>query len=133
VRIIAHCIPISKAHSELQVKGIHTGARLAGYLKEALDRFELTDGSLLGIITDKTSSNYSMTGKLQTTLVAIRIEWPALRNLIVYMAHVHQLPLGALMSSLGVKGCTKSWEAHERYQQFREVESTDNGESGRLR
>jgi hypothetical protein len=49
------------------------------------------------------------------------------------MGHVIQLALGAFMSSLGVKGCTKSWEAHERDQQFGESESTDNGNSQRLR
>jgi len=36
------------------------------------------------------------------------------------------------MSSLGVKGHTKSWEAHECDQQFGENESTDNGKSQRL-
>jgi len=49
------------------------------------------------------------------------------------MAHVIQLSLGAFMSSLGVKGRTKSWEAHERDQQFGENESTDIGKSQRLR
>jgi len=33
------------------------------------------------------------------------------------------------MSSLGVKGCTNSWEAHERDQQFGENESIDIGKS----
>jgi len=37
------------------------------------------------------------------------------------------------MSSLGVKGRTKSWEAHERDQQFGENESTDIGKSQSLR
>jgi hypothetical protein len=37
------------------------------------------------------------------------------------------------MSSLGVNGRTKSWEAHERDQQFGENESTDFGRSQRLR
>ena len=41
------------------------------------------------------------------------------------MAHVIQLALGAFMSSPGVKGLTKSWEAHERDQQFGENESID--------
>ena len=36
------------------------------------------------------------------------------------------------MSSLGVKGCTKSWEAHERDQQFGENECTHIGKSQRL-
>jgi len=49
------------------------------------------------------------------------------------MAHVIQLALGAFMSSLGVKGGTKSWEAHERDQQFGENESVDIGKSQRLR
>jgi len=37
------------------------------------------------------------------------------------------------MSSLGVKGHTKSWEANERDQQFGENESMDIGRSQRLR
>jgi len=49
------------------------------------------------------------------------------------MAHVIQLALGAFMSSLGVKGRTKSWEAHERDQHFGENESIDIGKSQRLR
>jgi hypothetical protein len=36
------------------------------------------------------------------------------------------------MSSLGVKGCTESWETHERDQQFAENEITDIGKSQRL-
>jgi hypothetical protein len=47
--------PISKCHRGLQVKGDHTGARLAGHWKEVLDCFELTDGRLLGITTDNAS------------------------------------------------------------------------------
>jgi len=49
------------------------------------------------------------------------------------MAHIIQLALGAFMSSLGVKGLTKSWEAHDRDQQFGENESIDGGKSQRLR
>jgi len=74
-----------------------------------------------------------MTLDLQSTLEASGIEWPALRNHILYIAHVIQLALGAFMSSLGVEGCTKSWEAHERDQQFGENESKDIGKSQRLR
>jgi len=44
-----------------------------------------------------------------------------------------QLALGACMSSHGVKGRTKSCEAHERDQQFGENESVDIGKSQRLR
>ena len=49
------------------------------------------------------------------------------------MAHVIQLALGAFMSSLGVEGCTKCWEAHEHDQQFGENECTENGKYQRLR
>jgi len=113
--------------------GQHTGARLAVHLKDVLDRFELTDSHLLGITTDNASSNYSMTRELQSTLEASGIEWPALRNHIPCMAHVIQLALGAFMSSLGVKGRTKSSESHERDQQFADNESIDIGKSQRLR
>jgi hypothetical protein len=102
-------------------------------LKDALDRFELTDGRLLAITTDNASSNYSMTPELQSTLEASGIEWPALSNHIPCMAHVIQLAVSVFMRSLGVKGRTKSWEAHERDQQFGENESIDIGKSQRLR
>jgi hypothetical protein len=49
------------------------------------------------------------------------------------MAHVIVLALGGFMSSLHVKGRTKSWEAHECVQQFGENESIDIGQSQRLR
>jgi len=91
-------------------------AQLAGHLKEVLDYFELTDSCLLGITTNNTFTNYWITRKIQTTLEASGIEWHTLRNHIPCMAHVIQLALGAFMSSLGVKGRTKSWEAHERDQ-----------------
>jgi len=83
---------------------------------EVRDRFELTDGSLLEITSDNACSNYLMTRELQSTLEASGDEWPALRNHIPRMAHVIQLALGAFMSSLGVKGRTKSCEAHQRDQ-----------------
>jgi len=115
------------------VKGQHTGAGLAVHLKDVLDRFELTDGRLLGITTDNASSNYLMTRELQSTHEASGIEWPALRNHIPCMAHVIQLALGAFTSRLGVKVLTKSWEAHERDQQSGEKASMDIGKSQRLR
>jgi len=49
------------------------------------------------------------------------------------MGHAIQLALGAFMSSLGVKGCTKSWKAHERDQQFGENETIDIGKIQILR
>ena len=129
MRLKAQSFPISKAHQGLQVKGQHTGAHLARHLKEVLDCFEQTNGRLLGITINKASSNYSMTRELQTTLKSSETEWPALKNHITCMAHGIQLALGAFMSSLGVKGRTKSWEAHERDQQFGENECTDIGKS----
>ena len=59
-----------------------------------------------------------MTQELQSTLEASAIQWPALRNQIPCMAHVIQLASGAFMSSLSVKGPTKSLAAHERDQPF---------------
>jgi len=97
-----------------------------------LDRFELPDGRLLGIPTDNALSNYSMRRELQSTLEASGIKRPALRNHIPCMAHVIQLALAAFMSSLGVTGRTKSWEAHERDPQFGKNESIDIGKSPRL-
>jgi hypothetical protein len=102
-------------------------------LKDVLDRFDLTDGRLLGITTDNASSNYSMTPQQQSTLEACGIEWPALRNHLPCMADVIQLALGALMSCLGVKGRTKSGDAPEHDQQFAENKSINIGKSQRLR
>ena len=97
-----------------------------------LDCFELTDGHLLGITSDNASSNYSMTRKLQSTLKASGIEQDALRNHIPCMAHIIQLALAGFMSRLGVKGRTKSWETHERDQQFGTNEIIVIGKSQRL-
>jgi len=113
--------------------GQHTGARLAIHWEDVLYSLELTDGRLIGITRDQVSSNYLMTCKLRSTLESSGIEWPALRNHIPCMAHAIQLALGAFMSSLGVQGCTMSWEAHESDQQFGENESIDIGKSQRLR
>jgi len=49
------------------------------------------------------------------------------------VVHVIQLALGPFLSSLSVKGRTRSWEAHERDQQFGENEGIDIGKSQRLR
>jgi len=49
------------------------------------------------------------------------------------LAHVIQLALGAFKRGLGVKGHTKSWEAHVRDQQFGDNERIDIGKSQRLR
>jgi hypothetical protein len=102
-------------------------------VKDVLDRVELTDGFLIGIMKDNASSNYSMTRKLQSTLGASGIEWPALRNHIPCMAHIIQMALGTFMSSLGGKGCMKSSEAHQCDQQFGENDSIDIGKCQRLR
>jgi hypothetical protein len=113
--------------------GQPTGAMQVVHLKDVLDRFELTDGCLLSMTTDTTSSNYWMTRELQSTLKASGIEWPALRNHIPCMTHVIHLALDAFMSSLGVNDRTKSWKAHEREQQLRENEGIDIGKTQRLR
>jgi len=74
-----------------------------------------------------------MTRELQSTLEASGIEWPALRHHMPCVAHVVQLAVGAFMSSLGVKGHTKSWVAHQSDQQFGENETIDIGNSQTLR
>jgi hypothetical protein len=98
-------------------------------LKEVLDHYEQNGGCLNGIATNIASSNYSMTHELHTSRQASRIEWPTSTNRIPCMGHVIQLALFALISSLGVNGSSKSWEAHEHDQQFGENESTDIGKS----
>jgi len=98
-----------------------------------LDCFELTDGCFLGITTDNASSNYLMSGELQSTLEASGFEWTALRNHIPCMANFIQMALGAVMSSFGVKSCTKLCEVHQRDQQCGENDSIDIGKSQRLR
>ena len=106
------------------MKGSHCGERLAEYLKDVLGRFALNDGRLLAITTDNASSNYSMTRELQGMLQDSGVEWSAAKNHIPCMAHIIQLCLGAFMSSLGVKGREKSWEAYERDQQFQDTDKT---------
>jgi len=64
-----------------------------------------------------------MTCELQSTLEASAIEWPALGNNIPSMAHIMQLALSAIRSSLGVQGHTKSWQAHELNQPYGENEA----------
>jgi len=133
MRLIACSFPIAKVNSGWKFKGQHTGTRLAVHLKNVVNRFEITDSRLLSDTTDNASSTYSTTRELQWTLETSGIEWPALRNHIPCMAHVIQLALGAFMSSFSVKGRTKSWEAHERDQQFGQNESIDFAKSQRLR
>jgi len=133
MRLITQCFPFSQVDYGWLVMGPHTGARLAVHLKDILHRFELTDCCLLQIATDNAPSNHFMTGGLQSTLEACGIEFPALRNHTPCMVHVIQLAIGAFMSHLSVKGCTKSWEAHQRDQQFGENESTNIGKSQRHR
>jgi len=113
-------------------RGQHTGAWLAIHLKEVLICFELTDGCLLGIITNNGSSMYSMTWELLLTLGVSGMECPAMSYHIPCMAHVIELALGAFISTLGVTGHNKSLEAQERDQQFGDNERTDIGISQRL-
>jgi hypothetical protein len=102
-------------------------------LKEVLERFDITNSLLLGIASDNASSNCLIPWERQSTLETFRMERPASRNSIPRMNHVIQLVIGAFMSSLGVKGHTKSWEAHECQQHFGEHKSTELGKSHRLR
>jgi len=74
-----------------------------------------------------------MTRELQSTVEASGIRGPAMSNHIPCMVHAIQLALGLFMSCLGVKGCTKSVEAHKRDQQFWKNDTADIGKSQRLR
>jgi hypothetical protein len=98
-------------------------------LKDAQECVVLTNGRLLSITMDNTSSHFLITREPQSTIKASGIESPALMNHILCMAQVIQLALGSFMRSLGVKGCTKSWEANEHIHQFGENESIDIGMS----
>jgi hypothetical protein len=133
MRIITLSLPVSKSDERSQVKGQHTGTFVAINVKDELDRFELTDGQLLGTMTDNTSSKYLMLRELHSALEASGIGWPALRNHIPFMAHARDIDLGAFLSTLGVQGRTKTWKAHEGNQQYGENESIDIGKSHRLR
>jgi len=95
------------------VKSQHTGARLGIHFKEVPDCFKITDGGLLRSTTDNAPSTYSMTRELQLTFEAYRIGSPALSHHIACMAQVIQITLGPFLRSLGAKGHTKSWDAHE--------------------
>jgi len=81
--------------------------------ERSIDCFELTDGCLLEIMTDNASSDFSILWEQQTTTEVCGIERPAVSNHILCMVHVIYRALGAFMSSLSVKGHTKSWEPHE--------------------
>jgi hypothetical protein len=96
---------------------------------DSLDHIRHTDCWLLGVTTINSSSNYSITDKLPSTLEDSKIECPALRNNIPCMVYGIQLALGTLMSSVGVKGRNKSWEALDSDQQFGEYESVGIGKS----
>jgi len=133
MRLLACFLDLPKDNWRWWVKGQHTRERLALHLKDVLNCSVLTDGRLCGIGMDDASWTYWITAKLESTLEVLGIECPALRNHIPCIAHVIQLALGAFMSSLCVKGRTKSWEAHERSQQFAENESLDIGKNQGLR
>jgi len=102
-------------------------------MNEDVHRFELSKGCLVRITNNNASSSHSMTWELQSTNEVVEIQSPALRNHIACIAHVIQLALCAFMSSLGGKGCTKSWEAHECDQQFGDNESIHIWKIQRLR
>jgi len=70
------------------------------------------------------SWNDLMTWELQPTLEASVIELPAMGNHIPCMACIAEVTLGAFMSSLGVNGPTKYWEAYKHDPQFGENEYT---------
>jgi len=133
MRLITYSIPFSNPNLAWSIKGKRTGARLAVHLNDFLDCFELTNGCPLGIMTNNASSNYLMTRELQSTLEASGFEWPALQDHIPCMAHFIQLAFCAIMSRLGVEGCTESRDAHNHDQHFEENATMDIWKSQQLR
>jgi len=111
MRLIAYSLPVLKANLGWQGKGQETWPGLAVHLKDLLDHVKLTDGHVVGIMPVNAFSNYLMAHEPQLTLGAFGIHSPWFWNLIPSMEHVIQPAQGAFMTSLGVKRCTKSWEA----------------------
>jgi hypothetical protein len=105
---------------------------MAIHSNNVLDCFDLTASHRSGIMAYNMTTNYSMTCKLQSNVVSSGIEWLALTICIPCMAHILKLGCGEFMSGLGVKGCSKSREAHECNHQFREYTSIGIGMSQRL-
>jgi len=75
---------------------------------------------------------YTATSKLQSMFPTSGIELLNLINLVTCMAHIVQLALCAILSSLGVERQTKYWETHVCEQQIEENEYIDIGKSQRL-
>jgi hypothetical protein len=73
-----------------------------------------------------------MASELQSVLEASGIQWPALRNHITCIGHALQLAVGSFTNSLGVKGRSTAWGAHEHDPHFGEKESIDLWKSERL-
>jgi len=74
-----------------------------------------------------------MTQNLQSTLELSGFNWLELWNHTTYMVLVPQLGLGAYICSLGVKDHTKSGEAYQCDQRFKDNEIIDIWKSHRLR
>jgi hypothetical protein len=71
-----------KSALQMVGQGPTHGSNTSRTFRDMLDRFDPTNGYLLGITTDYSFFNSSMTRELQSTLEASGIEWPALRNYI---------------------------------------------------
>jgi len=73
-----------------------------------------------------------MTQEPQSTHESSGIEWPASRYQTPCMSHGIHPALDPLISSFGVRCLTKSWNAHDHDQRFRENQRTEIGNSQRL-
>jgi hypothetical protein len=131
--MIACSLPVSKAKKRRLFIGQQTGQRLAVHMKDVHDRFAFTDCHLLGNPTDDASQNHSKPCVPQSTLVASRIQRNAWKKHIRCMEHSIQQPVGAIMSSLGETGRTKSLKSRLYDQQYGENKYMDIGKSQRLR
>jgi len=101
-------------------------------MKDVIDHIDFTDGHLVGITTNYTSSKYSATWEPQSPVKCSVIAMRAFLNQNRRMAEAIQLVRGTLMRSVGVQGRIKFWGANQCDQQFGENRSSDIGKSQRL-
>jgi len=85
-----------------QIRGSHTGANMAGMINDVLARYGIHD-RILSFTTDSARNNRTLTEALHNAWSLLSVEWCQLENHIPCMAHVVQLNLGSLISSIKVK------------------------------
>jgi len=85
-----------------EIRGSHTGPNRAGIINDVLARYWIQN-CILGFTTDSAINNRTLTEALNNPWSLQSVEWCQLENHVPCIAHVVQLILGALMSSIKVK------------------------------